>query len=256
MRKREIEKRLRQYAAACEQIMPKEKETRIRELLQMNSTPRTRGTLWNFILEQVGYLGRYCLIWQALWVALFGFLVQQEASWLFRMEEGNRILVVISLLPPILVLLTVEEITKVYQRSMLEIEYATKYSLQGVVMTRMSVLCAFHSSILAVCILFFGARLDSGMGRLLVYGFTPMILMTGGLLKLMQHCQGELLRNAAVAAYGVAAILAVIGNSGYFDFFRPNYFKIWCTACIGGIAFGIWQFVCLNKKLSGFERID
>ena len=174
---------------------------------------------------------------------------------MFGAEGGNEILITISLLPPILVLLTVEEITKVYHRSMLEIEYATKYSLQGVVMTRMSVLCVFHSLILAVCILLFGARIDSGMGRLLVYGFTPMVLITGVLLKLMQHCQGELLRNAIVSVYGIAVIFAVIGNARYFDCFRPDYFQIWCIVCIGGIAFGVWQFVCLNKKLSGFERI-
>lgn len=256
MRKREIEKRLRLYAAACQQITPREKETHIKELLQIVPMPRTRGTLWNFIWEQIGYLGRYCLIWQALWIALFGFLIQQGAPRFFRMGRGNETLVMISLLPPILVLLTVEEITKVYQRSMLEIEYATKYSLQGVVMTRMSVLCVVHSLILSVCILVFGARLDSGIGRLLVYGFTPMILVTGGLLKLMQHCQGELLRNAAVAVYAVAAIFAVIGNSGYFDCYRPDYFGIWCIVCIVGIALGIWQFVCLNKKLSDFEQID
>lgn len=256
MRKREIEKRLRQYAAACERIIPEEKEKRIKELLQIDPAQRTRGTLWDFILEQMGYLGRYCLIWQALWIVLFGTLMQRGVPRFFGAEEGNEALVMISLLPPILVLLTVEEITKVYQRSMLEIEYATKYSLQGVVMTRMSVLCVFHSLILAVCILLFGARLNSGMGRLLVYGFTPMILVTGGLLKLMQHCQGELLRNASVAVYAVAAAFAIIGNTRYFDCFRPDCFKIWCTACIGGIAFGIWQFVCLNKKLLGFEQID
>lgn len=256
MRIRAIEKRLRRYAAACEQILPEDKETRIKELLQIAPAPRTRGTLWNFILEQIGYLSRYCLIWQALWIALFGYLMRQRVPRFFGAEEGNETLVLISLLPPILVLLTVEEITKVYQRSMLEIEYATKYSLQGVVMTRMSVLCVFHSFILAVCILLFGARLDSEMGRLLVYGFTPMILVTGGLLKLMQHCQGELLRNAAVAVYAVTAVFAIIGNTRYFDCFQPDYFKIWCIVCIGGIAFGIWQFVCLNKKLSGFEQID
>ena len=255
MKERAIEKRLREYAAACERILPEEKEERIRALLQIASKPCTRGTIWDFVLEQVGYLGRYCLIWQALWIALFCFLMRNGVLDFLGGEGGNGTLVMISLLPPILVLLTVEEITKVYQRSMLEIEYATKYSLQGVIMTRMSVLCAFHSVILCVCIWICQARLDSGMGRLLVYGFTPMIVVTGALLKLMQYCQGELLRNAVVGVYGLAVVLALVGNTGYFGWFQPDYFKIWCVVCFVGIVFGIWQFVCLHRKLSGYEQL-
>lgn len=252
MKESEMEKRLKQYAKTCESIVPAEKEIRIQELLQIKPMPRTRGTLWDFFLEQIGYLGKYCLIWQALWIALFWYLTENGAPEFFG---GNGFLVMISLLPPLLVLLTVEEITKVYQRSMLEIEYAAKYSLQGVIMTRMSVLCVFHTVILCVCILILQVRLDSGLGQLLVYGFTPMIIMTGILLKLMQHCHGELLRGAVCGFYGLLAALALVGNSGYLGWFQPDYFRIWCIVCIAGIVFGIWQFVCLYHKLEGFEQI-
>ena len=255
MKERAIEKRLREYAAVCEGILPEEKEERIKELLQMEPMPRTRGDVWDFIVEQVGYLGRYCLIWQALWIALFCFLMWSGGPDFLGREGGNGTLVIISLLPPILVLLTVEEITKVYQRSMLEIEYATKYSLQGVIMTRMSVLCVFHSMILLGCILALRAHLDSEMVKLLVYGFTPMFLITGVLLKLMQHCQGELLRNAVIGVYGLAVVLALVGNTRYFGLFQPNYFRIWCVVCAVGIVFGIRQFVCLHHKLSGYEQL-
>ena len=254
MKERAIEKRLREYAAVCERILPEDKEERIKELLQMELMPRTRGDLWDFILEQVGYLGRYCLIWQALWIALFLYLMRHGGSWLSGVE-GNGVFVLLSLMPPILVLLTVEEITKVYQRSMLEIEYATKYSLQGVIMTRMSVLCVFHSMILLGCILALRAHLDSEMGKLLVYGFTPMFLITGALLKLMQYCQGELLRNSVTGVYGLTVILALVGNTRHFGLFQPNYFKVWCVVCVVGIVFGIWQFACLHRKLSGYEQL-
>lgn len=252
MKEREMEKRIKHYAAVCKSIVPAEKEERIRELLQIKPMTRTRGTLWDFVLEQMGYLGKYCLIWQAMWIVLFLVLMQSGVAAFFG---GNGILVIVSLFPPLLVLLTVEEITKVYQRSLLEIEYATKYSLQGVIMTRMSVLNVFHSVILCGCILVWQARLDSGLVQLLVYGFTPMILMTGFLLKLMQHCHGELLRNAVVGVYGLAAALALVGNAERFGWFRADYFWVWCVVCIAGAAFGIWQFVCLNRKLSGLEQI-
>ena len=75
-RERDIETRLRRYAAVCVRLLadrgePEKKEEAIKALLQIASMPRTRGTRWDFVLEQIGYLGRYCLVWQILWVVLF-----------------------------------------------------------------------------------------------------------------------------------------------------------------------------------------
>ena len=255
MEQKEIEKRLKQYGADSSRILPEEKERRINELLQIEFKPRTRGSMWSFILEQVGYLERYCLIWQVLWIALFGYIMRYGIPQLAWEGSGTETLVTISLLPPILVVLTVEEITKVYQKTMLEIEYATKYSLQSVVMVRMSALCMLHFLILAIGIIFQHEHLGTDIGKLLIYGFTPMIIMTGGLLKIMQHCQGEQLRNATVGMYVLTVIIAVLGNMERSGWYQPMYFRIWCLACAAGILFGIWQFVLLNNKLSSYEKI-
>lgn len=255
MGQREIEKRLRQYAADCDRLVPREREVKIAELLQMEPMHRTRGSLWSFMLEQIGYLGRYCLIWQALWLALFCYLLQYGIPQLGGGGGEKELLVMISLLPPLLVLLTVEEITKIYQRSMLEIEYATKYSLRSVVLVRMSALCVFHAVLLTGGILLLHARLDSGMEQLLVYGFTPMIVMTGTLLKLMQHCKGELLRSAAVGVYGLVLLLALVGGTERFGWYRPIYFRGWCIVCLAGLVFAGWQLARLSAKLADFEQL-
>ncbi|MBD5546601.1 MAG: hypothetical protein HDQ97_04280 [Lachnospiraceae bacterium] len=255
MEQKEIEKRLRQYGASCIRILPEEKERRVKELLQIEPKPRTRGSLWSFILEQVGYLERYCLIWQALWMILFGYIMRYGISHLAWEGSGNEILAFVSLLPPVLVVLTVEEITKIYQKTMLEIEYAAKYSLQSVVMIRMSTLCVFHALILAADIIFQHKHLGSDIGILFVYGFTPMIIMTGILLKIMQHCQGVRLRNAAIGLYILMVIMVVLGNMERLGWYRPVYFRTWCMACAAGILFGIWQFVLLNSKLASYEKI-
>ncbi len=166
MTQREIEKRLKRYAVECEKIMPQEKEHRIELLLQLELPPCTRGTIRDFIMEQIGFLGKYCLFWQAAWLALFCYLVRYGMPYYFRIEDGSRILVVVSLLPPLLVLLTVEEITKVYQRSMLEIEYATKYSQRNVVVVRMLVLCVFHFMLVAAAIIGLHINMESDIGKL------------------------------------------------------------------------------------------
>lgn len=274
MEPREIKRRLKQYASACEKIVPMGKELRIQELMQMEmqhakerkSLPQmkglnavtvsgTRGNVWNFIWEQIGYLGRYCLIWQAVWIVLFFYMMQYGVSFFFGESDGNGILVAVSILTPLLILLTVEEVTKVYHRSMLEIEYATKYSLRSAVMIRLSSLCVVHAILPVICIVCLHSHLESNVGRLLIYGFTPMVITTGVLLKLMQYCQGELLKSAAVGIYVMTAALVIVGNTKYLGWYQPEWFKAWCMVCAAGVVFVIRQFVCLNGKLSSYEQI-
>lgn len=269
----DIKRRLKRYAAACEKVAPEEKEYRIREILQagieqknmsdgairQTAGPvpirRTRGSLLDFIVEQIGYLGRYCLFWQAVWIAVFYYMVRCGVLHLFERDNENAVLTAISILPPLLVLLTVEEVTKVYQRSMLEIEYATKYSLRSVVMIRMLVLCVVHSLILMICIARLSSDAGAEMGRLLVYGFTPMTIVAALLFKIMQYWQGELLRVSVTGLYVVAAGLIIAGNAGYFNWYHPAYFKVWCIVCAIGIVYGVRQLICLNRKLASYEAI-
>lgn len=253
MAQKEIEKKLRRYAQSYGKLQVDSKEENIQKLLQVKPLPRTRGNLWDFILEQIGYLGRYCLLWQLMWLLLFCNLMRKNIF--LPGGCGNEIFALLSLLPPVLVLLTVGEITKVYQRSMLEIEQVTKYSLENVVMIRMLVLCIFHSLILFLGILYLHARADSGLGRLFIYGFTPMILMTGVLLWLMDTFQGEALRMAGLALYGVISTFALLGNLERFDFYNPVYFKIWCLFFGAGLVFEICQLASLRKRLSHIEHM-
>lgn len=254
MGQREIEKRLQQYAAACEKIVPENKERRIRELMQTGIV-RIRGNVWNFIWEQIGYLGRYCLIWQALWIVVFWYMVRYGVSHLGGKDSSSGILVTVSILTPLLVLLTVEQVTKVYQKSMLEIEYVTKYSLRSAVMIRMSVLCVVHAVILVICVLCLHSRIEAEAGQLLVYGFTPMIIVTAALFCLMQRFEGDLLRSAAMGVYALTAGLAVVGNTGYFEWYQPAYFRVWCIICGIAAVVGICQLIRLNGKLSKYEAI-
>ncbi|MCM1048139.1 MAG: hypothetical protein NC433_06930 [Clostridiales bacterium] len=283
MEQKEIKRKLRQYASASKKIVPIEKESNVQKLLQIEKEVKTqelmklksetkmqeilhgentadialntRGSVWTFIIEQLGYLGRYCLFWQAVWLAVFCYVMLNGVPALLGKSGQNGVLMAVSLLTPLLVLLTVEEVMKVYQRSMLEIEYATKYSLRSAVMVRMAALCAVHFLMLLTCIFCLHSRLESNAGRLLIYGITPMIIMTGIILKLMQHCQGETLRNVAAGVYLFMAVLVIAADTERFGWYQPICFKVWCITCVAGVIFDVWQFICLNKKLEAYEQI-
>lgn len=252
MGQREIEKRLKQYGALSKKIVSKEKESRIKTLLEMGSC--RRGSLGSFIWEQVGYLERYCLFWQMLWLAAF-LLVVKYGIWQFSWAgQTECVLAAISLLPPILVLITARAATMVYQKTMLEIEYTTKYSLQNVVMLRMLALSLIHSLILAAGIFHQRMQFQAELGKVFVYGFTPMIIMTGILLFMMQYWSGELLYGGAIGVYALMAVLVFLGHTKQFGWYRPVWFKTWCMAGAASIVFGIWQFHLLYKKLTGYEQ--
>ena len=145
MGQREIEKRLKQYGALSKKLVSREKESRMKTLLEMESHRQgshrqgshRQGSLGSFIWEQVGYLERYCLFWQALWLAVFLLVMKFGIGQYDWAGQAEGVLAALSLLTPILVLITARAAAKVYQKTMLEIEYTTKYSLQSVVMIRM-----------------------------------------------------------------------------------------------------------------------
>ena len=249
MTAKEMEKRLKNYSNSCQKIMPNQKEETIAMILKSHMIQRTRGNVWSFFCEQIGYLFRCCFLWQMLWAGVFYGFIKYSAY-------GNgELLVLLSALPAILTLITVEEITKVYQKSMLEIEYATKYSLQSAVIVRMFVLCVIHSILLTVGIISVRAQFDSGLTKLLVYGFTPMILMTGILIKAMKYFKGEKLRLASIGIYAGMIIFCFVGNMEQFGIYRWDYFKLWEIACVAGSAFFVYQMFRLRSELGNFEQL-
>lgn len=249
MTSKEMKKRLKRYSKLCQDISSNQKEKRISAILKEYASSLPRGNFLGFFCEQAGYLFRCCFLWQMLWLAAFC------VSLKYVSYGGGEMLALLSALPAVLTLITVEEITKVYQKSMLEIEYATKYSLQNAVMIRMLVLCITHSIILAVGILILREQFDSAMGTLLVYGFTPMIFMTAVLLKLMKYFKGEKLRAAGIGIYAGMVVFFIVGNYSKIAIYRRDYFSIWAVACAAGSIFFLFQLRRLRFELKHFEQL-
>lgn len=249
MTPKEIKRNLRKYSLTCKNVVPSKKEEKITELLKAQKFRKTRGSLFDFFCAQFGYLGKYCLIWQALWMILFYYLMKNITG------NKNGLMVLLSVVPAILTLITVEDITRVYQRSMLEIEYATKYSLLNLVMIRMMTLCIFHSIVLVIGIVSVKAQFELELVKLLVYGFTPMMLMTGILISLMKYFKGEQLRFVGIVVYAGIIIFCVIGSMERFGIYSLNYFKLWETACASSAVILVYQFYKLRERLGNFEKL-
>lgn len=249
MREKDVIRSLK--AAAGEKVVIDEERKRqlIGNIVSRELPVRKKCSFPEFVISQIRFIDKKVWFWQGMWMLLFFYVVRQGN--LFHIT--NETLCILSMAPPLLLLLTVEEVARVYNRSMLEIEYATKYSLKKVVLVRMMILGAVNAALIAVGILF--ARGQTGMRliEVLVYSLTPLLLMTFLLLKIMTRCKGGQINYAGVALYFCFLLLILIGRMERFDIYMPDAFEIWLLCFVCGMAATIYQFAGLIKRLDCFE---
>ncbi|MCM1044979.1 MAG: hypothetical protein NC417_05680 [Candidatus Gastranaerophilales bacterium] len=215
---------------------------RIRE----RSVPvRKRGSFGAFVWSQIYFMDRMVLFWQGLWLLLFFLLTGQGESSLLT----DKILCILSMAPPLLLLLTVEEVSRVYNKSMLEIEYATKYSLKKAVMVRMLLLSLLNGVFLAVGILYAKGRIGLTLSEALAYGLTPLLLMTCLLLMFMQRWRGDKLKYAGISVYVLISVFVLVGQSGRWNIYSEDLLGIWLSVLAVSAVAVVYEWRRLMRRL-------
>lgn len=251
MKDRDITKALRRVAkkkVICDEM---QKERVIAAVTQTEIPIRKMGSFGEFLVSQFSFINKLAFLGQIMWLILFSY-----AMWdgkIFYLS--NEMLCILSMAPPILLLLTTEEISHIYNQSMLEIEYATKYSLKKVVMGRLFLLSGVNGMILLVGILYAKSRLEIDLIAVLIYSLTPYVCMTFLLLLLMKKWKGRQLMYAGVSVYAVLLSVILIGRMETFDIYRHHFLWVWAAVLLGGV-FGImYQFRKLWSQLEHFELV-
>lgn len=251
MKEADVIKSLKAVAKEKPDINEEVKNAMIAGLLNREIPLRSRGSSMDFLLSQIGFVNKIIWFWQGVWMLLFWYAVWNGDG--FQLTHGH--LCILSMAPPLLLLLTVEEVSKVYNRSMLEIEYATKYSLKKVVLMRMLVLSTVNGILLLVGIPLAGNRLELPLLEVLVYSLTPLLLMTFVLLKLMTRLQGEQLQYAGVSLYLVFLLIVLVGRMERFNIYSSRLFGIWGFLFVGGLLAVVYQGCKLGQHLENFESV-
>lgn len=249
--KREIERQL--YSVAKEKIRLEEekKQKNIQRIVEMELPVSKNGTIKDFICSQISFLNKTVVFWQVAWMIAFFYLL--EKGELFHVN--HEMFWLVSMAPPLLLLLTVEEVTRVYQRSMLEIEYATKYSLKKVVMIRLLILSIANGLVILVGVLVAKNQLQLTLADILLYGITPLIWMACVILMLMKKWMGEQLKYAAVGCYGVFALVIAVSRIKRFYIYAEAYREVWMLLLVCGVIGLVYQVKGLQNHLNRFERM-
>lgn len=247
--KKEIERQLQIIAKEKIRLEEEKKQENIQRIVEMELPVSKTGTIKDFICSQISFLNKTVLLWQAVWMIVFFYLL--EKGELFHVEY--EMLCLVSMAPPLLLLLTVEEVTRVYQRSMLEIEYATKYSLKKVVMIRLLILSVANGFVLLVGVFVAKNQLQLTLIDVILYGMTPLIWMACVILLLMKKWMGEQLTYAAVGCYGIFCFVLAVGRIKRFSIYAEGYREVWMLLLVCGVIGLVYQVRGLQKHLNRFE---
>ena len=249
IQKKEIERQLHRAAKQKVTLEEDKKQENIRRIVEMDLPVSKNGTIKDFFKSQICFLNKTVVFWQILWIICFSYLLKNRELF----PVNHEVLSLVSMIPPLLLLLTVEEITRVYQRSMLEIEYATKYSLKKVVMVRLLIL-----SVMNGLVLLFGAfvakkELQITLIDIILYGMTPMIWMTSFILLFMKKWMGEQLKYASISCYVICFLMLMIGGRKRVSIYAEVYRNVWVLLLVIGVVALVYQVMKLHRHLSKFE---
>lgn len=249
MREKDMIKELKNSAKVPDPCDEERKRAFLLRMRESEIPVRKRGSFGGFILTQVYFMDRMVLFWQGLWLISFFFLTGEGGNFLFT----DRVLCILSMAPPLLLLLTVEEVSRVYNKSLLEIEYATKYSLKKAVMVRMLLLSLPNGVFLAVGIFYAKGRIGLALSEALAYGLTPLLMMTCLLLLFMQRWSGEKLKYAGLAVYVFLSAFLLAGQGSRWNIYSENLLGIWLMILACSAAAAVCEWRNLMRRLERLE---
>lgn len=242
----DLKRKLYQYGKESRRMTAPGQNTNMLRLMEHAKKYESHNGVFDFVLTNIGMTGKCCIVWQALWLGAF--LLAETSGQITRF--GFEVL--LSILPPLLVVLTADNISRIYNRSMLEIECTTKYSVIQIVMLRMSILTFSNYFVVFTGILIIHSGVNAQLTELLLYGFTPMILSEAILLELMRLIKGEELKTAGFVLYAVIAGASFVMKRQIWNVYFTEGIRIWMLILVCGIVWTVVGFIRLGKDLSNY----
>ncbi|MPQ30595.1 hypothetical protein E4V42_04005 [Clostridium estertheticum] len=199
---------------------------RVIEFIHENSLsiPKFRASNKQFILSQIGFIRKRIWIFQIIILGLLclGFYnIRAQDSLNFRTFS------LISILAPLLLIVNVDEISRVYNKSMLEIEFSTKNSLKKVLVTKMLVLGITDCIALIIMMIFEGNLMNISILRVIMYTLVPFNLVCIGCMKLMKYFNGNELNYACVTYSTLLITILLLGRLNDLGIYAQDFILSW-----------------------------
>ena len=192
-----------------------------------------------FLWTQLGFIRPRMWAAQGMLLAALGMLVYR------RMPGAESVYLLLGSLLPLLLVINITDLVRVYNGGMLELELATRYNLPQVCAARLLLFGLVDFALLGVAAALGAAALRTQLLTLLLYCLTPFTLMCAGCLAALRLLRpDQLLLAAVLLTVATGAILTVARRPLYLPQHRP----FWMAALAVALVLLVWQSLALQRK--------
>jgi hypothetical protein len=250
-KEREIKKALSNYTVPS---YDKDAPMKLIELIheEASSLNKHRTTNMQFLLSQIGFIRKRTWILQIIILVGLCFIfykLRSEALLDFRTFS------LMSILAPLLVLISINEISRIYNKSMLEIEFSTKNSLKKVLASRMIILGMVDCIALIIMMMFVGASIDISVLRVIMYTLVPFNLVCTGFMVIMKYLKGRELSYACVGYSGGLISIVLLAKFNHLGIYAQDFISVWIFVYVATTMALFIEIKSLWKRLNIFEEV-
>lgn len=197
--------------------------------------PRRRLSGWRFLLAQAGFIHKRMWALQLAFLAGIILLVQRDPH---TAVHSAQLYWQVSAAMPLLILINVTDLVRIYNGGMVELELVTRFSLPRVTAARLLIFGLTDGVLLLAAAGFAAAAARTGLLLMLVYCLVPFDLMCLGCLILLHHVKPDRFTPAAVM---LAAVLAALSAAGGNTVYQWLDFRLWAGAALALTLALPWQ---------------
>lgn len=248
-----VEKILEEYKSETMKVSPKNRDENILKLLELSK--KGHGDFRDFVSGQLSMFGKVSLVWELVWLVFF-IAISFNCKKIFGTQD---VLPLISILSPFLLIVFATDIGKVTNRSVLEIEATTKYSISQILLFRLLTVEVTQLVMVFIGAMIWYKTMGYSLPHLLLYGYTPLVFSSAVLLLCISRFRGKAIQYAGVSiTVLIVALLGVFCTMSSFegvriDIFHPSNIWIWEIVLIASVvAFGL-ELILFRKgvKVNG-----
>ncbi|MEG0911440.1 MAG: hypothetical protein RSF70_07630 [Ruthenibacterium sp.] len=178
-----------------------------KQALELTASPQHTSSAGQFFLAQMRFISKQMWALQGVFLLCTVLLITFFTHSTFW---AKQIFPLLAIAAPLLILINITDFARFYSGGMLEIEMATRFSLQKVAAAKLLIFGCSDALLLLILAAFSAASTQTGLFSTLLVCLVPFNCMCCGCMILLQKCTVAHFTNAAVclaAALGGAVFL-------------------------------------------------
>ncbi|MDB8679194.1 hypothetical protein PNW85_05885 [[Ruminococcus] gnavus] len=195
-----------------------------------------RTTFKEFLYSQIQFIRKKTWVIQFVVVVLWVYLTRNNIN---GTDKMFNIYPFLSSLAPLLVITGVDEMARIYDGSLCEIEMTTRYPLKVVLLTRMAIMVTADTAVMIIAGRYIQNFTERDLISVMLYILVPFQMACIGMLEIMKYVKGLYLDYACVGYCFILAAFPYIYNLYSESIYHAKYIKYWSFIWIIGIVI-IW----------------